>query len=168
MSCCADRAGVAVGIDKLRRGCWNWLNEQTGRRTAAAAVRGGWLKRVRHRDYRPALALWPSPCRCRFPPWMVWSCRSRLLEAATFWLCSFDWVSMDDISPQMALAVMAAEDQKFPDHWGFDVAVIEKALSHNEKRPTRIRGASTLSQQTAKNLFLWDGRSWLRSGWRLG
>lgn len=64
-----------------------------------------------------------------------------------------DWVSMDDISPQMALAVMAAEDQKFPDHWGFDVAAIEKALSHNEKRPTRIRGASTLSQQTAKNLF---------------
>lgn len=79
-----------------------------------------------------------------------------------------DWVSMDDISPQMALAVMAAEDQKFPDHWGFDVAAIEKALSHNEKRPTRIRGASTLSQQTAKNLFLWDGRSWLRKGLEAG
>ncbi len=75
---------------------------------------------------------------------------------------------MDDISPQMALAVMAAEDQKFPDHWGFDVAAIEKALSHNEKRPTRIRGASTLSQQTAKNLFLWDGRSWLRKGLEAG
>ncbi|CAI1026490.1 Penicillin-binding protein 4 precursor [Serratia quinivorans] len=79
-----------------------------------------------------------------------------------------DWVSMDDISPQMALAVMAAEDQKFPEHWGFDVAAIEKAFSHNERRPTRIRGASTLSQQTAKNLFLWDGRSWLRKGLEAG
>lgn len=79
-----------------------------------------------------------------------------------------DWVSIDDISPQMALAVMAAEDQKFPEHWGFDVAAIEKALSHNERRPTRIRGASTLSQQTAKNLFLWDGRSWLRKGLEAG
>lgn len=79
-----------------------------------------------------------------------------------------DWVPMSDISPQMALAVMAAEDQKFPEHWGFDLAAIEKAFSHNERRPTRIRGASTLSQQTAKNLFLWDGRSWLRKGWRPG
>ncbi|MFC0228186.1 monofunctional biosynthetic peptidoglycan transglycosylase [Serratia aquatilis] len=79
-----------------------------------------------------------------------------------------DWVSMDNISPNMVLAVVAAEDQKFPDHWGFDVAAIEKALSHNEKRPTRIRGASTISQQTAKNLFLWDGRSWLRKGLEAG
>lgn len=79
-----------------------------------------------------------------------------------------DWVSMDNISPNMVLAVMAAEDQKFPNHWGFDVAAIEKALSHNEKRPTRIRGASTISQQTAKNLFLWDGRSWLRKGLEAG
>jgi monofunctional biosynthetic peptidoglycan transglycosylase len=79
-----------------------------------------------------------------------------------------DWVSMDDVSPQMALAVMAAEDQKFPEHWGFDVAAIEKAFSHNERRPKRIRGASTLSQQTAKNLFLWDGRSWLRKGLEAG
>ncbi|EFE96453.1 monofunctional biosynthetic peptidoglycan transglycosylase [Serratia odorifera] len=79
-----------------------------------------------------------------------------------------DWVSMDEISPTMALAVMAAEDQKFPEHWGFDVAAIEKALDHNERRPTRIRGASTLSQQTAKNLFLWDGRSWLRKGLEAG
>ncbi|CAI0809611.1 monofunctional biosynthetic peptidoglycan transglycosylase [Serratia ficaria] len=79
-----------------------------------------------------------------------------------------DWVPMSDISPQMALAVMAAEDQKFPEHWGFDLVAIEKAFSHNERRPTRIRGASTLSQQTAKNLFLWDGRSWLRKGLEAG
>ncbi|WP_368540676.1 monofunctional biosynthetic peptidoglycan transglycosylase [Enterobacter soli] len=79
-----------------------------------------------------------------------------------------DWVSMDEISPMMGLAVIAAEDQKFPEHWGFDVAAIEKALAHNERHETRVRGASTLSQQTAKNLFLWDGRSWLRKGLEAG
>lgn len=79
-----------------------------------------------------------------------------------------DWVSMDNTRPNMALAVMASEDQKFPDHWGFDVVTIEKAISHNEKRPTRIRDASTLSQQTAKNLFLWDACSWVRKGLEVG
>lgn len=79
-----------------------------------------------------------------------------------------DWVSMDEISPWMGLAVIAAEDQTFPDHWGFDVAAIEKALSHNERNENRIRGASTLSQQTVKNLFLWEGRSWLRKGLEAG
>lgn len=79
-----------------------------------------------------------------------------------------DWVSMDEISPWMGLAVIAAEDQKFPDHWGFDVDAIEQALTHNERNENRIRGASTLSQQTAKNLFLWDGRSWLRKGLEAG
>ncbi|WP_213351316.1 monofunctional biosynthetic peptidoglycan transglycosylase [Citrobacter braakii] len=79
-----------------------------------------------------------------------------------------DWVSMDEISPWMGLAVIAAEDQKFPEHWGFDVSAIEKALAHNERNENRIRGASTLSQQTAKNLFLWDGRSWVRKGLEAG
>ncbi len=79
-----------------------------------------------------------------------------------------DWVGMDEISPWMGLAVIAAEDQKFPDHCGFDVPAIEKALAHNERNENRIRGASTLSQQTAKNLFLWDGRSWLRKGLEVG
>lgn len=79
-----------------------------------------------------------------------------------------DWVSMDEISPWMGLAVIAAEDQKFPQHWGFDVSAIEKALAHNERNESRIRGASTLSQQTAKNLFLWDGRSWVRKGLEAG
>jgi len=79
-----------------------------------------------------------------------------------------DWVGMDEISPWMGLAVIAAEDQKFPEHWGFDVGAIEKALAHNERNESRIRGASTLSQQTAKNLFLWDGRSWMRKGFEAG
>ncbi|EQT36975.1 monofunctional biosynthetic peptidoglycan transglycosylase [Escherichia coli HVH 182 (4-0985554)] len=79
-----------------------------------------------------------------------------------------DWVNMDQISPWMGLAVIAAEDQKFPEHWGFDVASIEQALAHNERNENRIRGASTISQQTAKNLFLWDGRSWVRKGLEAG
>ncbi|MEL0552220.1 MULTISPECIES: monofunctional biosynthetic peptidoglycan transglycosylase [Enterobacteriaceae] len=79
-----------------------------------------------------------------------------------------DWVSMDEISPWMGLAVIASEDQKFPEHWGFDVSAIEKALAHNQRQENRVRGASTLSQQTAKNLFLWDGRSWLRKGLEAG
>lgn len=78
-----------------------------------------------------------------------------------------DWVSMDEIAPAMALAVIAAEDQKFPQHWGFDLAAIESALGHNE-RGGSVRGASTLSQQTVKNLFLWDGRSWIRKGLEAG
>ncbi|CAK9883682.1 MAG: Biosynthetic peptidoglycan transglycosylase [Candidatus Erwinia impunctatus] len=71
------------------------------------------------------------------------------------------WVGADQISPWMRLAVIAAEDQKFPSHWGFDVQSILAAL-HQDKN--RIRGASTLTQQTAKNVFLWNGRSWLRKG----
>lgn len=79
-----------------------------------------------------------------------------------------DWVGMDEISPWVGLAVIAAEDQKFPEHWGFDMAAIQKAVAHNERNENRIRGASTLSQQTAKNLFLWDGRSWVRKGLEAG
>lgn len=82
-----------------------------------------------------------------------------------------DWVSMDQISPWMGLAVIAAEDQKFPEHWGFDVASIEKALAHNERNENRIRGASTISQQTAKISFYGmgvagyeKGGSWINAG----
>jgi monofunctional biosynthetic peptidoglycan transglycosylase len=74
-----------------------------------------------------------------------------------------DWVSLDKISPNLALAVIAAEDQKFLDHHGFDWKSIDSAVKHNA-HSKRTRGASTLSQQTAKNVFLWSGRSWLRKG----
>ncbi|WP_210450092.1 monofunctional biosynthetic peptidoglycan transglycosylase [Pantoea ananatis] len=76
-----------------------------------------------------------------------------------------DWVGADEISPWMKLAVIASEDQHFPDHWGFDVAAIRSVLDDSD---SRMRGASTLSQQTAKNLFLWDGRSWVRKGLEAG
>ncbi|MBX9782724.1 MAG: monofunctional biosynthetic peptidoglycan transglycosylase [Chitinophagaceae bacterium] len=75
-----------------------------------------------------------------------------------------DYVSYKEMSPAAKLSVIAAEDQVFPDHNGFDWKSIEKALAYNKKKPHRIRGASTLSQQVAKNVFLWQGRSWLRKG----
>ena len=73
-------------------------------------------------------------------------------------------VSMNKISQHAKLAVMASEDQSFPDHNGFDIKSIKKALAYNKKKPRRVRGASTISQQVAKNVFLWQGRSWLRKG----
>jgi monofunctional glycosyltransferase len=75
-----------------------------------------------------------------------------------------DYIRFDQMPPSAGLAVIAAEDQLFPLHNGFDWKSIEKAIEHNEKRPRRIRGASTISQQVAKNVFLWNGRSWFRKG----
>ncbi|MFC6673657.1 monofunctional biosynthetic peptidoglycan transglycosylase [Marinobacterium aestuariivivens] len=72
-------------------------------------------------------------------------------------------MARDRISPSMQLAVIAAEDQRFPEHNGFDFKAIQRALDHNFDGG-RLRGASTLTQQTAKNLFLWSGRSWVRKG----
>ncbi len=76
---------------------------------------------------------------------------------------AYDWRDYDAISRHMPLAVIAAEDQLFAEHSGFDMEAIEKALDHNA-RGKRVRGGSTISQQVAKNLFLWQGRSWLRKG----
>ena len=75
-----------------------------------------------------------------------------------------DYVEEDEISYNMKLAVISSEDQIFPDHGGFDWKSIEKAMKYNEKKPNRIRGASTISQQVAKNVFLWQGRDWIRKG----
>lgn len=71
------------------------------------------------------------------------------------------WVDLTRISPNLPLAVVASEDQKFPEHWGFDVEAIEKAYALNQ-HSHKVRGASTISQQVAKNLFLWSGRSYSR------
>ena len=72
-----------------------------------------------------------------------------------------EWVGLAQISPNLPLAVVASEDQKFPEHRGFDVKAIEKAYSLNQ-HSHRLRGASTISQQVAKNVFLWSGRSYFR------
>lgn len=76
---------------------------------------------------------------------------------------SYRWAPWESISPRAAVAVIAAEDQKFQEHWGFDIEAIFQALEENRSR-SLPRGASTISQQVAKNLFLWPGRSWLRKG----
>jgi monofunctional glycosyltransferase len=74
-----------------------------------------------------------------------------------------DWEPWEKISDDLKVAVIAGEDQKFAEHWGFDIDAIRAALAHNELGGS-IRGASTLSQQVSKNLFLWSGRSYLRKG----
>ena len=136
--------------------------------------RAGWMRRMVVRILLVLAVFWgggialfsflPVP----FSAVMIERQLSRWLSGDFSYVAHSDWVSMDEISPWMGLAVIAAEDQKFPDHWGFDVGAIEKALAHNEHNASRIRGASTLSQQTAKNLFLWDGRSWVRKGLEAG
>ncbi len=78
-----------------------------------------------------------------------------------------DYVARNAISPHARLAVIASEDQLFPDHHGFDWKSINKARKYNTKKPGRIRGASTISQQVAKNVFLWQGRSWIRKGFEV-
>jgi monofunctional biosynthetic peptidoglycan transglycosylase len=82
-----------------------------------------------------------------------------------------DWVSRDEISPYIQLAVVCAEDQNYLKHNGFDYGAIRKALKFNEKMEKKgkekRRGASTISQQTAKNVFLWHGRSWIRKGFEV-
>jgi monofunctional biosynthetic peptidoglycan transglycosylase len=74
------------------------------------------------------------------------------------------WRSLSQMSPALPRAAIAAEDAKFCSHHGFDLNAIEKAASHNDKKPGKIRGGSTISQQTAKNVFLWPERSWVRKG----
>lgn len=74
---------------------------------------------------------------------------------------SHQWVDAARISAQMKVAVIASEDQKFADHWGFDIESMQKAW---KQRGRRVRGASTISQQVAKNLYLWPGQSYVRKG----
>lgn len=76
----------------------------------------------------------------------------------------YRWRGMSDLSPTLAQAAIASEDAHFCQHHGFDFTAMEKALAHNDKRPNRIRGGSTISQQTAKNVFLWPDRSYVRKG----
>jgi monofunctional biosynthetic peptidoglycan transglycosylase len=75
-----------------------------------------------------------------------------------------DYVNRNSISYNMKLAAISSEDQLFPDHHGFDWKSIKKAMAYNKRKPGRIRGASTISQQVAKNVFLWQGKGWIRKG----
>lgn len=75
-----------------------------------------------------------------------------------------DYIRFEEMGTYAKLAVIASEDQLFPDHNGFDLNSIKKALENNKKENARVKGASTISQQVAKNVFLWQGRSWFRKG----
>ena len=77
-----------------------------------------------------------------------------------------DWVSFRNISPHMIRAVVASEDNRFLEHWGIDVQAVQKAVEYNKKH-RRKHGASTITQQVAKNVFLWPARSWIRKGFEL-
>lgn len=74
-----------------------------------------------------------------------------------------DWVPIEEISPNLVRAAIASEDGRFMEHWGFDIEAIQKAYEHN-KQSSRTKGGSTISQQVAKNVFLWPSRSWVRKG----
>ena len=89
---------------------------------------------------------------------------ANLLQGDFRYQIQYNWVSLENISPNIQLAVISSEDQRFPEHLGFDFEAIQRAIRYNEKSNKGIRGASTISQQTAKNLMLWHGQNWLRKG----
>ncbi|MGH8311171.1 MAG: monofunctional biosynthetic peptidoglycan transglycosylase, partial [Steroidobacteraceae bacterium] len=95
------------------------------------------------------------------PPTSAFMVRASLADATLD--IRYRWVDFEEISPDAAVAVIAAEDQWFPFHAGFDLGSIREAAERNAKR-RRVRGASTISQQVAKNLFLWPERSYVRKG----
>ncbi|MDE2488293.1 MAG: monofunctional biosynthetic peptidoglycan transglycosylase [Alphaproteobacteria bacterium] len=96
------------------------------------------------------------------PPPITWLMVERLVQGKGF---DRRWVPLRDISPSLVRAVIASEDSNFCHHHGFDVPAIERALRHDEAHPGgRLIGGSTISQQTAKNIFLWPGRTWVRKG----
>ncbi len=96
------------------------------------------------------------------PPWWGWQLHRSLFHPPGYPAQTRQqWVTLAQIAKPMQLAVIAAEDQRFPLHTGFDWQAIQSALDHNEKH-RQVRGGSTISQQTAKNLFLWPSRSYLR------
>lgn len=84
------------------------------------------------------------------------------LDGSWEWV-QYEWVDWEYLNPALPLAMVAAEDQRFPEHWGFDFKAIAAAWE-DQAEGGKVRGASTISQQVAKNLFLWSGRSWVRKG----
>lgn len=136
------------------------------------------MTRAKHRKRRPLLtfllilALFPlagvAVHRFLPPPATILMVK----QAAAGHGMDYRWRSLDRISPRLVEAVIAAEDARFCRHHGFDVEAIQKAMEANERAEQRgsdkRRGASTISQQTAKNVFLWPGRDWVRKGLEVG
>jgi monofunctional biosynthetic peptidoglycan transglycosylase len=96
-------------------------------------------------------------------PLMVWRSVASVFVGEKFVGIEKDWVAIEDISKSMQQSVIKAEDYKFYQHYGFDFEAIEKAMEYNRTHKKK-KGASTISQQTAKNVFLWPSRSWIRKG----
>ena len=102
-----------------------------------------------------------------FTPLMFIRCAQQVSEGSDVKL-SHHWVPLERISPSMPVAVIASEDANFLKHHGFDYKAIEHAAKRNREHPEKQKlGASTISQQTAKNVFLWPGRSWVRKGFEV-
>jgi monofunctional biosynthetic peptidoglycan transglycosylase len=140
--------------------------------TSAGALRKGKGSRLRRLLWRAlllviALTIVPVVCLRWIPPptsaFMMERRVASYFHADHQGAIRYRWVGWQSISPQMRLAVVAAEDQKFPHHWGFDFESIADAVEHQGAKG-RLRGASTITQQVARNLFLWPGRSYLRKG----
>ena len=105
-------------------------------------------------------ALMVLPWRWIPPPTTAFMLRERIAGEGTI---HYQWVRWDGISPHLPIAAVAAEDQKFPGHFGFDFDSIADAMEE-KRRGGRLRGASTISQQVAKNLYLWPGQNLVRKG----
>lgn len=140
--------------------------------TSARAVKKGGTSRLRRYLWRAllvvvALTVVPVVCLRWIPPptsaFMVERRVASYFRGDHQGAIRYHWIGWQSISPQMRLAVVAAEDQKFPHHWGFDFDSIADAVEHQGTKG-RLRGASTITQQVARNLFLWPGRSYLRKG----
>lgn len=113
-----------------------------------------------------ASILWVLAYRFINPPFtllMVMRNIERKSEGKTF-KTDKEWVKFSEISDNIKRAAIAGEDQKFIHHWGFDMAAIDRAYNANKDGSGKVKGGSTISQQTAKNVFLWPGRSWVRKG----
>ena len=107
-----------------------------------------------------ALRWWPPPTTA----FMLEARAAALLHGDRDYRTRYQWVALEQIAPQAALAVIASEDQQFPFHTGFDFKSIREAVREHERGSKKLRGASTISQQVAKNLFLWSGHSFVRKG----
>lgn len=94
---------------------------------------------------------------------MVWRCIDEWSSGNWKFRLHHQWRDLDQIASSAPISMVAAEDQRFPEHHGFDMQAIKKAVAHNADGG-HLRGASTISQQVSKNLFLWEGRSWIRKG----
>lgn len=99
-------------------------------------------------------------------PLMLVRCGEQIFSSKQVRL-KHDWVSIDEISKNLPLAVVCSEDQNFMNHSGFDLDAIQRSVEAAQRGAKRVKGASTISQQTAKNVFLWPGRSWIRKGFEV-